>query len=276
MARDLSETRNARWNRSLPSRSEVSLVPSLDPTSCVRHLSRRHDSLPVPRFCYLLSRLFLISNEQMADRPHHVLFFIIIRRFSFTERRPPTVYPANPFEEQQRLQRPPSRPQRQQVHHQPQPQQPARFSQLLSGPGYQGGIGPSSSSQSASSSRSQTISSFAGELYSEGQPEIKPLYQGSSMTEHPAIETHGPAPGRKRAPRTHAVKRGPGTPGPGTSARRRTTAKVTVACNFCRGEHSGPCSTFVFENLTEPPIGTSAHAGYCDIDLFLFSCCVGR
>jgi len=187
------------------------------------------------------------------------------------------VYPANPFEEQQRLQRPPSRPQRQQVHHQPQPQQPARFSQLLSGPGYQGGIGPSSSSQSASSSRSQTISSFAGgELYSEGQPEIKPLYQGSSIAEHPAIETQGPVPGRKRAPRTHAVKRGPGTPGPGTSARRRASSKVTVACNFCRGEHSGPCSTFVFENLIEPLIGISAHAAYCDIHLLLFSCCVGR
>ena len=215
-----------------------------------------------------MSHLFLIPNEQITDQPHHVLS-LIVGRFSFTERRPPNAYPANPFDEHQRLHR-------QQVHHQPQPQQPARFSQFLNVPGYQGGMGASSSSQSASSSRSQTISSFAGELYSEGQPEIKPFYQGSSMAEHPAIETREAVPGRKKARRSPAVRRGPRAPTEGgiagpstgatTSAKGKSLAKVAVACNFCRGEHFGLHSTFVFENLIEPPIGISARAVHCDID----------
>ncbi|KAF9648185.1 hypothetical protein BDM02DRAFT_3129260 [Thelephora ganbajun] len=176
---------------------------------------------------------------------------------STRERRPPTSYTMNPVEEQQRLQLPPSQPQLQQVRHQPQPQQPARFSQLLSGPGYQVGIGASSSSQSTPPSRGQTTSSFPGGLYSEGRSEIKSLYQGSSMAEHPAIETQEAVSERKEAQRSPAVKE-PGTPteegastststGATTSTRRKPSTKVTVACDFCRGrklrcDGERPCS----------------------------------
>lgn len=153
---------------------------------------------------------------------------------------------------------------------QPQPQQPARFSQLLSGPGYQGGVGASSSSQSTSSSRSQTIPSFAGELYSEGQSEIKPFYQGSSMGEPLAIETQEAASERKKAQRSSAVKRSrtPAEDGASTSQsvgttasmRRRPATKVTVACNFCRGKHFSLRWMFVFGNLIGSPFGISTRA----------------
>jgi len=180
----------------------------------------------------------------------------------------------NPFEDQQRLQQ-------QHVHHQPRPQ-PARFSQLLSGPGYQGGVGASSSSQSASSSRSQTIFSFSCGLYSEDQSEIEPLYQGSSTAEPPVIETQEAVPGRKKARRSPAAKKGFGTPteeggstgtsaGATTSTRRKPTTKVAVACDFCRGKHIDLHSVFVLENLIGPPIGISARNVYLGIDSLLFS-----
>ncbi|KAF9781877.1 hypothetical protein BJ322DRAFT_250404 [Thelephora terrestris] len=174
------------------------------------------------------------------------------------DRRPPTTYPTNPFEEPLRLQLPPSHSQRQQVHHQPQPRQPARFSQLLSGPGCHGGAGTSSGSRSASTSQSQTNPGSAGELYSEGEPEIKSMNQESSMAEHSAIETQGTVPERKKAQRSPSIKREPGTPteeggstttstGATTSARRKASTKVTVACDFCRGRKlrcngERPCS----------------------------------
>jgi hypothetical protein len=148
-------------------------------------------------------------------------------------------------------------------------------------------MGASSSSPSASSSRSQTVSSFAGGLYSEGQPEIKPFYRASSMAEHLAIETQEAVPERKKARRSHAAKKelrmlieeaggaGPST-GATTPTKKKSSAKVTVACNFCRGKYFDLHSTLVFENLIEPPIGISADAVHRNIDSLLFPCCVGR
>jgi len=184
----------------------------------------------------------------VADRPHHVLG--IVRPFAFAERTPPTTYLTVPFEERQRLQRLPSQPLRQQVHHQPQPQQPVKFPLLLSETGYQGGAGASSSSQLASSSRNQRISSFTSGLYSEGQSEIELLCHGSPMAKPPAIEAQEAAPERKQPHRSPAVKRESGTPteedgstsasaGPTTSTRRKPSTKVEVACQFCRGAHFG-------------------------------------
>lgn len=157
------------------------------------------------------------------------------------------MYSMNPFEEQQRLQRQPRQLQRPQVQHQPQPQRPKRIPQLLSGPGYQGSTGASSSSQPASTSQSQTLSNLPGELYSEGKPEIKPSHHGSSMAEGPAIGMEGAVPERKKVRRSPAVKKEPGTPtleggstntstGTTTSTRKKPAGKVMVACDFCRGE----------------------------------------
>ena len=194
-----------------------------------------------------------------------------------TERRSP-IYTINRLEEQQRLQHPPpQQQQRQQVHHQPQPRQPARFSHLLSGPGYQGGIGASSSPQSRPPSQSQTLPSFSRELYSEGQSEIKPLYQASSIARPPAIETQEAVPEQRKVQRSPVVKNEPGTSaeeggststgtGATTSKRRKPSTKVTVACNFCRGEHIGRCSMFTPGNLIELSIGISIRTlccGFC-------------
>ena len=202
---------------------------------------------------------------------YHITSFFIVCCFSVAERRPSIAYVTNPFEEQQRLQRPlPQQP----VRYQPQPQQSARFSQLLSGPGYQGGVGASSSSQSASSSRSQTIPSFPGDPYPGGPPGVEPLYHGGSMAEPPAIEMQEASPGQKKAQRSPTVKKGPGTPpeeggstsasaGATTSTKRRTSTKVSVACGFCRGKHIGRNSTFVFENLIEASIGIPVRAVCC-------------
>ena len=219
--------------------------------------------------------LFPISiEEQIADRRHHAVFIICL--FSSTERRSPTTYSMNRFDDQQRHQHPPpqEQPQRQQVHHQPQPRQPARFSHLLSGPGYQGTAGASSSSQPRSPSRSQTLPSFPSELYSEGPSEIKPVYQGGSMAESPVIETQEAVPEQKKVQRSPGVKNEPGTSteeggststgaGATTSTRRKPTTKVTVACDFCRGEHIGHCSTFTPQNLIELSIGISIRAVCC-------------
>lgn len=117
----------------------------------------------------------------------------------------------------------------------------------MSGPGYQGGVGTSSSSQSASTSQSQTTPNFSDELYSEGQSEIKSIYQGRSMTEPPVIELQGAVPERKKVQKSPTANKEPGTPteeGGSTSAstsattltRRKASTKVTVACDFCRGE----------------------------------------
>jgi hypothetical protein len=103
-------------------------------------------------------------------------------------------------------------------------------------------------------------------LYSEGQSEIKPLYQGSSMVEPPVIETQEAAPEQKKAKRSPAAKKERRTPveeggstskstGATTSTRRKPSSKVQVACHFCRGKHIGHYSMFVFENLIEPSIG---------------------
>lgn len=100
----------------------------------------------------------------------------------------------------------------------------------------------------ASSSQSQTLPSFSSELYSEGQPEIKPFHQGGSMGEPPVIEMQGAVPERKKAQKSPVVKKEPGTPteeggstsastGVTTSTRRKPSTKVTVACDFCRGEN---------------------------------------
>ena len=246
-----TRSRSQDPGRFLPSPSHLlrQTEPTLDydpvilsrPASPINPPFVTNPDLPPPRLVVQRS-LPLLDDPPHSIRDHPM---------GGLERRPSTVYPMNPFEEQRGLQRPPSQPQRQQVPHQPQPQQPARFSQLLSGPGYQGSIGTSSGSQSGPPSRSQTISSFAGELYSEGPPEIKPLYQGSSMAEHPAIETQKAVPGRKKARRSAAVKKEPGmsmgeggSAGPSTGAMTSTKgkplAKVSVACNFCRGEHFCP------------------------------------
>jgi len=208
-----------------------------------------------------------------------ITFFSIICLFSFTERRSPTTYPMNRSEEQQRAQRPPSPQQRQQAYHQPQPRQPAWFPNPPNVPGYQGGIGASSSSQSRSSSRSQTLPSFSSELYSEGQPEIKPLYRGSSMAEPPAIETQEAVSEQKKPQRSPIVRKDPGTSteeggspstgtGATTSTRRKPSTKVSVACEFCRGEHIGHYSTLVPENLIELSIGISICAVCCGFGYF--------
>ena len=175
----------------------------------------------------------------------NITVYFIRGLFYFTERRPPTMYPMSPFDEQQRLQRPPPQPQRPQIHHQPQPRQPMRFQQLLSEPVRQGGMRTPSSSQSGSTSQSRTVSSFPGELCSEGQSEIKPSHQRGSMGEHPVIETQGAVPERKKAQRSPAVKREPETQAADggstsastgtTSSRKKPSSKVTVACDFCRG-----------------------------------------
>lgn len=206
--------------------------------------------------------LFQTGGRLLID---NITVYFIRGLFYFTESRPPITYPINPFEEQQRLQR-----QRLQVHHQPQPQQPQRFRQLLSGPGYQGSTGTSSSSQAASTSQSRTIWSFSSELYSEGKSEVEPLRQGSLAAEHPAIGAQGAVPGRKKAQRSSAVKKEPGAPtvgggstststGTTTSTRKRPSSKVSVACNFCRGEWFCLCLVFMFEeDLIRPPIAISA------------------
>ena len=195
----------------------------------------------------------------------HFTFFMACL-FSSAEKRPPTAYPMSPFEEQQiiqRAQRPPSQKQqlRLQVDHQPQPQQPAKFSQLLSGPGYQDDTGASSSSKSGSLSRVKPTFNFSGGLYSEGQSEIKPLYQGGSMVEPSAIETQEVVPERKKRKRspeqnwtdtllTDDAGRASTSIGVTASKRRKPASKVSVACHFCRGKHVGHHSRFVLENLT--------------------------
>lgn len=211
-----------------------------------------------------------------------ITFFSIICLFSFTERRSPTTYPMNRSEEQQRVQRPPSPQQRQQAYHQPQPRQPAWFPNPPSAPSYQGGIGASSSSQSRSSSRSQTLPSFSSELYSEGQPEIKPLYRGSSMAEPPAIETQEAVPEQRKPHRSPIVNKDPGTsteeggsPSTGISTRRKPSTKVSVACEFCRGKHIGHHSTLVPENLIELSIGISIRTVCYGFGSRLFCCRAG-
>jgi hypothetical protein len=68
------------------------------------------------------------------------------------------------------------------------------------------------------------------------------------MTERPVIETQGAVPERKKVQRSPGVKKEPGTPtvesastststGATTSTRKKRSSKVTVACDFCRGEH---------------------------------------
>ena len=227
-------------------------------------------SLPVP---------FLISNgELIADRQHDGLFIRAV--FSPTDRRPPILNPTNqnPFEGQRRAQRPSPQLQRLQVHHQPQPQQPVRIPPLLSGPGYQRIVGTSSSPQLASTGESQKVSRFSGELYSGGQSEIKPLHQGSSKAEHPVIETQGGVPERKKVQRSPGVKKEPGTPtvesgsgststGATSSTRKKAASKVTVACDFCRGEHLCFRLMVVFVDLIRPPIAIFVRTlGHCGIE----------
>ena len=227
--------------------------------------------------------LFQLRNGLLID----IAVYFIHGLCYFTERRPPTTYPTNPFEDQLRLQLPPSQSQRQQVHHQPQPRQPARFSQLLSGPGCQGGTGASSSSQSASTSQSQTGPGTSSELYSEGEPEITSMYQESSMAEHPAIETQGTVPERRKAQRSPTIKREPGTPteeggstttstSATTSTRRKASTKVTVACDFCRGEQFG-----FYPGVRVRGSDRAANCNFrsyiaiCEIESHLFPCCTG-
>ena len=168
-----------------------------------------------------------------------------------------------------------------------QPRRPVWFPNPPSGPGYQGGIGASSSSQSRSSSRSQTLPSFSSELYPEGQPEIKPLYQGSSMAESPAIETQEAVPEQKKAQRSPIMKKDPGTSteeggspstgtGATTSTRRKPSTKVSVACEFCRGEHIGHYSTLVPGSLIELSIGISIRTVCCGLVRVYFCCRAGR
>ena len=173
---------------------------------------------------------------------------------------------------------------------QPQPQRPARLSQLLNDASYQGGIGVPSRLKSASPSRSRTVSSFAGDLYNEGQSEIKPLYQAGSMWGPPAIEPQEAVPERKGTHSWPGVKKEPGpstvggastSPSSGATnpTRKKPSTKVPVACDFCRSKCISPHWLFVFDNLIDSPIGISARAHgeprYC-IQSFLFSCCVGR
>ena len=231
--RSSCELCNARWIHLLLSQSEVS--------------GSAHGFGPCDFLYSAIScpALFLISNEeQIADRRHHGLF--IRGPFCFTERRQPTLYPIHAFEGKQRLQRTPPQPQRLQVHHQPQPKQPERFPQLLSGSSYHGSVGASSSTQVASTSQNQTVPGFSGELYSEDQPDLKSLHQRSPLAEHATIETQGAVPERKKAKRPPVAKepRRPTTedegasPSTGTkpSIRKKPSNKVTVACDFCRGE----------------------------------------
>ena len=224
--------------------------------------------------------LFLISNEELiTDRQHYGLFIRAV--FYSAERRPLTLYPAkeNPFEDQRGIQRPSPQLQGLQVHHQPQSGRPARFPPLLSGPGYQRSVGTSSrsSSQLASASQSQKISSSSGELYG-GQSEIKPLHQGSSKAEHPVIETQGAVPERKKVHRSPGVKKEPGTPtvesggaststGVTSSTRKKASSKVTVACDFCRGEYLCFRLMGAFVDLIRPPIAIFVHTlRHCGIE----------
>jgi hypothetical protein len=237
---DLCETRNAKWNRSILSRSEASVFFFLVPVFVASGLAiSLLPSIPLS----LVPFYFLISNgEQVADRQH-----LIFDLFYYTDRRLPTAPSVDPFEERQRVQFPPSQSQWQQVRHQPKPQQPARFPLLLSGPGYQGGPGASSSLLPAFPSPGKTVPSFTGELLPNDQWETKPFYRGSSKAERPTIETEGAVPERKKGRKSPAVKSEPGTPpeegastststGAATTARRRASTKVAIACNFCRGE----------------------------------------
>ena len=104
------------------------------------------------------------------------------------------------------------------------------------------------------------------------------MYQESSMAEPPAIETQEAVPERGKAQRSPTVKREPGTSteeggststgtGAATSTRRKPATKVTVACDFCRGEHAGHCSMFMAENLIELSIGISIRTA-CDAFYF--------
>lgn len=153
---------------------------------------------------------------------------------------------------------------------QPQPHQ-LGLPQFLSDASYQGGVGVPSRLKSASPSRSRTASSFAGDLYNEGQSEIKPLYQAGSMWEPPAIEPREAVPERKGTHRWPGVRKelgfstaGGASTNPSSGAtnptRKKPSTKVPVACDFCRSECISPHWLFAFENLIDSPIGISARA----------------
>lgn len=172
----------------------------------------------------------------------------------------------------------------------PRPQRLERLPSLLDNPSYQGNVRVTWSWKSDSPSRSRTDSSFAGDLNTEGQSEIRSLYHAGSMGKPPAIEAQEAAQDRKRAQIWPEVRKeaGPST-GKGASpslrsgatnpTRKKPSTKVPVACDFCRSKYISIHWLFAFENLIGSPIGISARARpiatHC-IQSFLFSCCVGR
>ena len=113
------------------------------------------------------------------------------------------------------------------------------------------------------------------------------MYQGSSMTEPPVIESQGAAPERKKAQKSPTVKREPGTPteeGGSTSAstsattlsRRKASTKVTVACDFCRGEQ--PWFPFDVRVRGSDRVTNCNFHSYIAMILnrTYFPCCIGR
>ena len=94
------------------------------------------------------------------------------------------------------------------------------------------------------------------------------------MAESPAIETREAVPEQKKAQGSPIVMKDPGTSteeggspstgtGATTSTRRKPTTKVSVACEFCRGEHIGHSSSLVPENLIELSIRISIRTVCC-------------
>jgi len=106
------------------------------------------------------------------------------------------------------------------------------------------------------------------------------------MAEPPAIETQEAVPEQKKVQRSPIVKKDPGTSaeeggspstgtGATTSTRRKPSTKVSVACDFCRGEHLGYYSTLVPGNLIELSIGTSIRTVCCGSGPRCFCCRAG-